>query len=201
MAARILNALGGLLMHHRAVACAILLVCAGLAPPEEMAVRIKNDPSLVAPGFGAERVLLGEQASSLQRDRGAPDRIAAPGSVRLLFGDIFGYEEGPSVRFDRIFHYTYGRFTVFLLGGEVVAVAGYDSARVTTDAVNISSGVESFIFNYGNAGLERLARRTSTMYLYRNLGIAVADDGNDDSIDLVLVFPALTPWELAPRPR
>lgn len=188
-------------MGLRSVLCAFLLAAAGLVPPEELAVRIKNDPSLVAPGFGAEGVVLGERTTSLLRDRGRPDRVAAPGSVRHLFGEVFGLDAGPHVRFDRIFHYAYGKYSVFLLGDEVVAVAGYDRARVTTDAVNVAAGMESFIFNYGNSGLQRLARRSSTMYVYPNLGIAVADDGNDDSIDLVLVFPAVIARPARPLPR
>ncbi len=172
-----------------------------MLPPDEFAVRIKNDPSLVAPGLGAEGVVLGEPVSSLLRDRGRPDRVAAPGAVRHLFGAVFGYNAGPRVHFDRIFHYAYGRFSVFLLGDEVVAVAGYDPARVTTDAVNLVAGVESFLFNYGNSNLERLARRSSTMYVYPGMGIAVADDGNDDSIDLYLVFPAVNVRPESPLPR
>lgn len=188
-------------MGLRSVLCALLVVAAGVLPPEEFAVRIKSDPSLVAPGFGAEGVVLGERTSSLLRDRGRPDRVAAPESARHLFGAIFGHDTGPRIRFDRIFHYAYGRFSVFLLGDEVVAVAGYDRARVTTDAVNMAAGVESFIFNYGNSGLQRLERRSSTMYVYPYLGIAVADDGNDDSIDLVLVFPAVIARPARPLPR
>lgn len=189
------------MMGFRSVLCAVLVAAAGMPPAEELALRIKNDPSLVAPGFGAEGVVLGERISSLLRDRGRPDRVAAPGSAQHLFGAIFGYDAGPRIGFDRIFHYAYGRFSVFLRGDQVVAVACYDRARVTTDAVNLAAGAESFIFNYGNSGLERLARRSSTMYVYPNLGIAVADDGNDDSIDLVLVFPAVNERSARPLPR
>lgn len=178
----------------------LFFLATGLFSPDELRLRVKNDPSLVAPGFGSEGVVLGETVNSLVRDRGRPDRVAQPGGMRDLFREVFGQATGPSIRFDRVYHYTYGRFSVFLLGEQVVAVAGYERVRVTTDAVNLAAGVESFIFNYGNEGLERLAKRKNVMYVYRDIGIAVADDGGDDSIDLVLVFTAAKGPERA-RPR
>lgn len=178
------------LMNHAIVLGSMLFVAGGLFSPDELRLRLKNDTSLVAPGLGSEGVVLGEKANSLIRDRGRADRVAMPGGGKDLFREVFGQTSGPAIRFDRVYHYAYGRFAVFLLGDEVVAIAGYDRARVTTDAVRIAAGAELFIFNYGNEGLERLARRKNVMYVYRNLGIAVADDGNDDSIDLVVVFTA-----------
>jgi hypothetical protein len=167
-----------------------LLLAAGLFSADELRFRVKSDPSLIVPGFGSEGVLLGERVETLLRDRGRPDRVALTGDAKDLFGEVFGQASGPAIRFDRIYQYPYGHFAVFLLGEEVVAVAGYDRVRVTSDAVGIAAGAESFIFNYGNEGLERLTRRRSVMYVYRKLGIAVADDAGDDTIDLVLVFTA-----------
>ncbi|HSV96093.1 MAG TPA: hypothetical protein VLM75_04065 [Spirochaetota bacterium] len=190
------------MMNHSIVLGSLLVITGSLFSPDELALRLKNDTSLVAPGLGSEGVVLGENVSSLVRDRGRADRVAMPGGVRDLLRDVFGQTSGPAIRFDRVYHYAYGRFAVFLLGDEVVAVAGYDRSRVTTDAVSISAGAESFVFNYGNEGLERLTRRKNVMYVYRNLGIAVADDGGDDSIDLVIVFTAVkAPVPGRARPR
>jgi hypothetical protein len=46
------------MMEFRSALCAFLIAAAGMLPPDEFAVRIKNDPSLVAPGLGAEGVVL-----------------------------------------------------------------------------------------------------------------------------------------------
>ena len=43
-------------MGLRSVLCALLVVAAGVLPPEEFAVRIKSDPSLVAPEIGRAHV-------------------------------------------------------------------------------------------------------------------------------------------------
>ena len=63
-----------------------------------------------------------------------------------------------------------------------------NSYRITIDSVNLSNGVEYFVFNYGNSGVTILSRKSNKIYIYTNLGIAIFDDKNDDTIDMYVVF-------------
>jgi len=80
------------------------------------------------------------------------------------------------------------KFTACVFQGKVIAIVGFDNARVTTDSVNLRSGINSFIYYYGNRNLKLLKADSNGIYLYPDLGIAVADDGMNDSIDLYVVF-------------
>jgi hypothetical protein len=72
--------------------------------------------------------------------------------------------------------------------GNVVAVIGFENSRMTTDDVNIQSGADNFIFNYGNRNLKVLTGGMNKIYIYPGLGIAVIDDNKNDTIDVYFVF-------------
>ena len=78
---------------------------------------------------------------------------------------------------------------VFLNNGIITAIAGLKmERRVTSDAVLLSKGVDNFILNYGNKGLNTINKGNHRVYIYRNLGIAIFNDNNDDIIDMYLIF-------------
>ncbi len=153
----------------------LFFLATGLFSPDELRLRVKNDPSLVAPGFGSEGVVLGETVNSLVRDRGRPDRVAQPGGTRDLFREVFGQAAGPSIRFDHVYHYTYGRFSVFLLGEQVVAVA-VTSGSAYDDAGNLAAGRHPLFSITANEGLSGCKAQKRHVRL-RGIGIAVAVTG------------------------
>jgi hypothetical protein len=152
--------------------------------------RIRLDDSLIVPGAGAENIILGDTVSEVQARKGAPEKTALFNDDRELFRDIFGIASPAKVPYRKIFHYSIMGFMVFFSNDRVTAVAGLNTFRVTSDSASLQNGVDSFIFNYGNRDLTVLKKGSHALYLYRKQGIAVIDDGNNDTVDMYLVFPS-----------
>lgn len=150
--------------------------------------RIKSDESLIVPGRGAENIILNDDAAELLSVKGHPDRIAQFRTRRELFKDIFRIDSPVKVYFDKIYHYQLERLTIFTLNRRISSILGMNSYRITIDSVNLSNGVEYFVFNYGNSDVKILSRKNNKIYIYINLGIAIFDDRNDDTIDMYIVF-------------
>jgi hypothetical protein len=166
---------------------ATALLTAGM-PREEVLIKLRVDSTLVVPGNGAEEVVLGDTAAEVVRHKGHPGRVAGSRQVKDLFKDIYGQEVPVKILFEKILYYKSGQTAVFIGEGKAVAVAGYNRHRVTIDAVAIDSGIEHFIFNYGNEGLLLFSKGEHRLYVYPKRGIALADDGGDGTIDMYIVF-------------
>lgn len=161
--------------------------------------KIISERTIIAPGTGAEGIMLGENISEVTRRFGKSRfRISRPARPAELFTHVFKVAGPAKIFFDVIYHNDGRKCAVCVSKGSVVAVIGLDSGRTTTDDVSLQSGAENFIFNYGNRGLRVLTSGNSTVYLYQQNGIAVVDDDTDDTIDLYLVF---TPSGGAPDSR
>jgi hypothetical protein len=150
--------------------------------------RIKSDESLIVPGRGAENIILNDNAAEFLSIKGYPDRIAQFRTKRELFKDVFKIDSPVKVYFDKIYYYQLKRLTIFTLNRKISSIIGMNSYRITIDSVNLSNGVEYFVFNYGNSGVKILSRKNNKIYIYTKLGIAIFDDKNDDTIDMYVVF-------------
>jgi len=176
------------------VACAVpLLICLcayhlGGASEMETASMVMNDRELLAPGVGADMFLVGESFKDAVARTGKPGRVARFAEARDIFGDVLGIKTDLVVRFDRLHHYTERACTIFTSGDRVVAVSGTNGNRATPDGVPLGKGISYFILHYGNRGCEVLVSEKNRLYIYRSLGIALADDGDNGSIDLYIVF-------------
>jgi len=157
--------------------------------------RIPADPTLVIPGKGAEKVLLGEDAGSVIRRRGTPDRIARFDSREELFERVYAMPLELKIPYDMIYYYRERACAVFLHRGKVTAVAGIPDSRVTDLPADLDRGMENFILNYGNEGMLVKQRDRNRAYIFPRRGITLFDDGGDDDLDLYLIF---TPGAAAP---
>jgi hypothetical protein len=168
----------------------LLVVLLGARQPSiDLEIKLRTDPSLIVPGVGAESIVLGEEYGAVLSRMGPPQRSARFPSRKDLFLDVYKQKSPLEIRFDRILYYDVKKVVVFLTAGRVYAIAGLDRHRVTVDAVNLDSGLNYFIFRYGNEGLHRAVRGNSRCYIYEQEGIAVMDDGEDNIIDMYVVFP------------
>lgn len=153
---------------------------------------IRNDKSLVAPGTGAENILLLQTSDDIMSLKGYPDKISEFNEKKELFNDVFKTSAPVKIIFDKIYYYNFQKAIFFLNSNRVCAIAGLNPQRVTVDSIDLSRGAEYFIFSYGNRNLRIIKKdkeSRDTIYYYNN-GIAVVDDKGDDRIDMYLVFPA-----------
>lgn len=158
-----------------------------------ISISIRNDNSLIVPGTGAENVLLKQQADELLTIKGYPEKISELKEKKELFKDVFKVNGSIKINFDKIFYYDFQKAIFFLDSNIVTAIAGLSSRKITIDSVDLTRGVEFFVFNYGNKNLQILKKDNGskdTIYLYSR-GIAIVDDRGDDKIDMYIVFPAL----------
>ncbi len=179
-----------MIIHHLASAI-LMVVLAGSVPGSDMEIKIRTDPDLVAPGIGAEGIVLKDASAEIYARMGYPDRVVVQNSRLQVFSEIFGQKPAVDVSFDKIYYYESKRFIVFLFSGRVSAIAGLNRNRVTSDSVSLNSGVDYFIFRYGNEGLQSFAKGKNRLYIYPRLGMALADDGGDNEIDMFIVFEPL----------
>lgn len=151
--------------------------------------KIINDGTIVAPGFGSDGIMLGEDINAvIGRFGKSRFKISKPKRVNELFAHVFKVAGPANIYFDTIYNNEEHNCAACVLKGNVVAVIGFDSSRSTVDNVIMQSGAENFIFNYGNRNLKILVSGTNKMYIYPGLGIAAIDDDTNDTIDLYLVF-------------
>ena len=159
---------------------------------EEGRIKLRSDRVLVVPGIGAEGVELGEDVAVLVSLVGYPEKIVNPGEKKEIIRDIFNARTSLSLYYDKVYYYQTRKSIFFINQGRVSAIAGLERSRVTIDSVDLDAGLENFIFNYGNEGLQVLERQKGRLYIYKKIGILVADDLGDNSIDLFIVFPPLS---------
>lgn len=87
-------------------------------------VRIKNDKTLLAPGFGAENVLLNGEIDEIIDIKGYPEKVSEFKERRELFGDVFAMKAPIAIYFDKIYYYDSEKAIIFFSGGCVSAIAG-----------------------------------------------------------------------------
>lgn len=153
----------------------------------EDAARVVRDSSLVVPGVGAEGILLGMKVEEVKELKGEPERVTQK-KRWMLFEDVFKLKEVDDVPFDSMLVYGYPDVTVGLKSGKVQFVIGQSSQRVTSSGVSLERGVQYLIFRMGNEGLHILERTEKSLYMYSTRGLALFDDGSDDSIEMYAVF-------------
>ncbi len=171
----------------------ILFIAAALlalAASSDMHNRIATDDTLIIPGIGAEKILLGETSETVIARRGAPLRTVKAETTGEVFQNIFNVKSDLKIPFDAIYYYGEGKGIFFLHMNIVSAIAGSARNRVTVDAVFLEKGVQQFIFHYGNEGLMTVPKGKHTAYCYPRKGIALFDDDGNDGIDLYMVFKA-----------
>ncbi len=150
---------------------------------------VRGDTALIAPGMGAEGVLIGDTEKELAALPFGADKEAAFDPPKDLFADIYGENVNLKIPYSKIYYYEARRFIVFMNRDAVTAIAGMNTGRVTADSVGLENGVQHFMFNYGNEGVAVITKNTHRLLIYRSLGIAVADDEGDGTIDMYFVFP------------
>lgn len=151
--------------------------------------RILSDPTLVAPGQGAEGVILGEEIDQVLRRHGRERfRASRPPMHRELFKDVFDIDSSVKIVFDSLYLCEEKRMTLCVLNMRVSAVIGFNGDRTTSDGVDFKRGITHFVYHYGNRNLIQLQSGNNGIYLYRHLGIGAIDDGLNDSVDLYIIF-------------
>ena len=108
-----------------------------------------------------------------------------------LFSSVYKVNIQPGLFFNEIRYYYNNNAIAFIRNNKVTAVAGLKMDRVTIDAVDLSRGAEFFVYNYGNESLKVYEESSGRIYIYRDKGIAIFDDHNDDVIDVYMVFMPL----------
>lgn len=150
---------------------------------------IRNDSVLVVPGIGAENTLLNDKADSVITIKGYPDKVSEFKKRMELFFNIFEVKSSLKIYYNKIYSYESRKAVIFLDNGVVSAIVGLSNGRISPDSVDLSRGIDYFVFSYGNRNLEIIKKDRDRIYLYSNIGIALIDDNGDDSIDMFIVFP------------
>ncbi len=155
----------------------------------ELLDEIIHDNTIIGPGLGSEGVLINEEIDSVLKRIGRNKfKISKPRNTGELFNNIFKIKSKKKIYFESIYYHNENKYAVCVFQGRVIAIIGFDNNRMTTDSINLRSGITSFIFYYGNRNLNLLKADSNRIYLYPDRGIAVADDGMNDSIDLYVIF-------------
>ena len=143
-------------------------------------ININIDLNLIVPGRTAEGFNIGEQ---IEKGSFIVYESRENNIAEILTLDYFS-----DLKFDSLI-YKENESVIFLNKGIVTAIAGLTiDKRITSDAVLLSKGVDNFILNYGNSGLSIMKRSKHSAYIYKDFGIAVFDDNNDNNIDMYLIF-------------
>ena len=151
--------------------------------------KIRTDDVLIAPGIGSHSILLGEPIDPLIRREGRDKfKISQPAAQGELFKDVFHVTINIKIVFDALYYNDSNNYALCVCRGSVVAIIGLIDTGITTEGVSLKSGINNFIFNYGNTNVTRIQGGSHGMYVYREKGIAVVDDDMNDSIDLYIVF-------------
>jgi len=150
---------------------------------------IIRDETMIVPGLGSNGIVIGEDIDAVIRRFGKRKfRISKPSHGGELFKNVFKIASDTKIYFDTIYYNDEQKCAACVFQGKVIAVIGFDANRVTKDAVNLQSGINNFIYNYGNKNMKVLRSGTNGIYMYHAMGIALVDDDMNDSIDLFVIF-------------
>jgi hypothetical protein len=151
--------------------------------------KIINNSAIIYTGLGAQGIAIGEDIDAVSMRFGKSKfKISRPKQTSELFKDVFKMRCNVQIIFDSLYYNEEQKVTACAYRGKVKAIIGFDCNYMTSDSVNLKNGIANFIFHYGNRNLKQLRQGTNTIYAYPDLGIAVIDDNDNDSIDLYIIF-------------
>lgn len=151
--------------------------------------KIISDTAIIVPGYGSNGIALGEDMDNVVMRFGKSKfKISRPNQASELFKDVFKVRGTTIIYFDAMYYNEEKKCAACVIKGRVVAVIGFEGSYTTSDAVNLQRGINNFIFHYGNRNVKHLRQGANVIYIYPDRGIAVIDDGDNDTIDLYVVF-------------
>lgn len=151
--------------------------------------KIIRDNNIIAPGIGAEGIVINEDIDTvLQRIGRNKFKFSKPRYPGELFKNVFKLNSKRKIYFESMYYHEDGKYTACVFHGKVIAIIGFNNDRTTTDLINLRNGINDFIYHYGNRNLYLFRSDSNGIYMYPDRGIAVVDDGMNDSIDLYLIF-------------
>ena len=167
----------------------IMLLFCNVHAETDLLEKIKQDESFIVPGLGADRVIMEEDIHTVvQRFKGNSFKISKPKKIAELFKDVFNLASTIPIYFDSIYHNDEQKFSICVYQNKVVAVIGMKINKITIDFVELNSGINNFIYHYGNKNLHQMRNGSHGIYYYPEKGIAVVDDNLNDSIDMYIIF-------------
>ena len=173
----------------------VISIFLGISSGASLIEKIQSDINLIVPGVGSEKIILKEESGVIISAKGYPDSVSEFEETKEFFHHVFGIDSKLKILFNKIYYYEKQKSVFFIHDNIITAIAGMTNNRITSDAIDLKKGIEYFIFGYGNNNLTVLAKSNDKnrdkIYLYPEDGIAVFDDGNDDIIDLYIVFPVV----------
>ena len=156
---------------------------------ESILEKVLQDETLIVPGCGAERVLLSENiANAIDRYGNYRFKYSRPQKISELFKEIFKVDGNLRIYFDEIYYNDEKKFALFVFKKRIVAVAGFNQNKITEDSIQLAKGLDYFIFSYGNKHMIIVENAGNKICIYPDRGVALIDDGADDSIDMYIVF-------------
>jgi hypothetical protein len=151
--------------------------------------KLRLDETLIAPGIGSNTVLIGDDIDLvIKKLGGGRFKISKPSMNGELFKDVFHIGNKLRIYFSALYYNEKDGYSLCVYQDKIVAVLGLNNAVTTVDGISLRSGINNFIFNYGNNKIVKLQRSTHGFYMYPPLGIALIDDDLDDTIDLYIIF-------------
>jgi hypothetical protein len=170
------------------IVCSYLIDVAELHGETSIENNIRSDDVLMVPGIGARSVLIGDPIDPvLQKVGRVKFKISKPAAPGDLFKDVIHVTMKTRIAFDAMYYSEHDNYALCVYRGKVNAIIGFENSGITIDGVSLKSGINNFIFNYGN-NVTRLQSGSHAMYIYQAMGIAVFDDDMNDTIDLYVVF-------------
>lgn len=166
-----------------------MLIIQDLVGQPTVEQKLCADDSLIAPGIGSHTILVGDMIDSVIQKIGRQKfKISKPATPGELFKDVFHIATKVQIIFDTMYYSENNNYALCIYHGTVVAIIGLINTGITTDGVSLKSGINNFIFYYGNNNVLRIQSGSHGLYMYQTKGIAVIDDDMNDSIDLYVVF-------------
>lgn len=144
-------------------------------------------------------VLGQEENSFLETKKGQLAKRIISDGKGVLFHDFFQINIERDISFDRLYSLEQNDLRVCVRNGYIVAVISESRSISLSDSLPVEAGASLLVFRLGNKGLVRIQENGHTFYIYPEKGIAFADDGNDDVVDLYVVFASVSSSTPAPR--
>ncbi|HOO70577.1 MAG TPA: hypothetical protein PK926_02370 [Spirochaetota bacterium] len=149
---------------------------------------INNNTRVIVPGIGAEGVLLGDKEGDVIRKYKDSDISIIRTEKKDFFSDVLRINAPCPVYFNKIIKIANANIACFLYNGSVCAITGSNNDSVVLNNISIINGVDYFIYSFGNRGIIKFQSGKNQLLLYAEKGICIADDDNDNDIDLYAVF-------------
>ena len=101
-----------------------------------------------------------------------------------LFKHVLQVESSIKIYFDEMYVYQ-NYIVVFYLNK---AKALIDLKPNIYNKIDLKKGIEFFILKNGNQGLKQIKGDSNSIYLYPNKGIALIDNDNNDTVDMLIIY-------------